>query len=262
MVNILILHYKEPKWMLERLLDSIGTQRNVDFSKIKVRIANDGNKCVIDNFKDYKFDIRYTVEDRQGTSKLRNLLMQEVPEDELLWFLDSDDYLLPDTLAIIQYLTKLKFDCISMAVEREAEDGTVYKCFPGKTAYSMVCAMIYKKSFITRANLYCAEQFFLAGDLVLEQCTKYYSNRTMNIDLPVIHYSYNSDSVVRQQNDNGWKNDRPEVINYCIQKLIDDGKYKAAYCEYMAAISKFCWKSTRERFRNFFNGIDFTKMSL
>lgn len=257
MLNILILHYKEPKLMLERLLDSINGQGNIDFSKIKVRIANDGNECVIDDFKNYKFDLQYSVEDRQGTSKLRNLLMREVKENELLWFLDADDWLLPNTLAIIQELLNFEFDCLSMAVERETEDSTSYKWVPNKTPYSIVCSMIYKKSFITRANLYCAEQFFLAGDLVLEQCSKYYSNRTINIDLPIIHYSYNKNSVVRQKNKNGWENDRQNVINYCIQKLIDDGKYKAAYCEYMAALSRFCWKSTREKFRDIFNGVDY-----
>jgi hypothetical protein len=57
--------------------------------------------------------------------------------------------------------------------------------------------MVYKKSFLSKYNLYCAEDFFLAGDLVLEQCPKYYADKILDIDIPIIHYTYNKDSVVR-----------------------------------------------------------------
>lgn len=262
MINILILHYKEPKWMLERLLDSIATQRGVDFSKIHVRIANDGNEVPISSFHDYPFQLCYTIEERQGTSKLRNLLIGDVPEDEFLWFLDSDDYLLPDRLALLQDLTqRFEFDCLSMGVEKELQNGTTHNWNPLKTSRSIVCSMIYKKSFITRTQLYCADEFFLAGDIVLEQLSKYYSNRTLNIELPIIHYSYNDDSVVRRQQYNGWKEDRPKVLQYCIQKLLNDHLYKAAYLEFKMAITKYCSKTIHDKFEKTFRDLGLYELS-
>lgn len=89
MLQILVTHYNEPKEIVKRFLDSLGTQTDTEFS---VLFCSDGGdiKIELDDFSSYPFEITYTYAPHSGLCHTRNVLLDK-STSKYVMFCDVDD---------------------------------------------------------------------------------------------------------------------------------------------------------------------------
>jgi hypothetical protein len=253
-LGILISHYKEPLEMLKKMLDSINVQ-NVDFSNIKVYIFNDGKKVVFEknDFDGYNYEIEYVVKKRSGISKMRNMLLRESKE-EYIWFLDSDDYLLDNTLHEVLGVLKKNdnLELLLIGALRENKKNKTNVFFPDYLSFSIMGCSIFKRQFLIENKIYADENEYLGGDIALENLPKYYTTKRKRLKIPILFYAYNSKSIVREGKENGWFISMQNVLCSNIRRLIKDEKFFEAYNEYKKCVFIYNSRKVHDTFEVFF----------
>lgn len=237
-LGILIAHYKEPSWQVKRLLDSINEQEGFNFNNLVVRITNDGDDVIINDidFTEYKFNIIYHICDRVGHSKIRNVQIDTAQED-YIWFVDSDDYILPESLETIwQHISDNSLDLLLCPMRWELKDGRYYTYAPGFARYGVLGCNIMRREFLISKNLRSQECVSSGGDVFLECMPMYYTSRRKLLDSECWHYSYNPKSVTRMQKTNGWRKDAEQVMIKIIERLLSDNMIYEAYQNYIQYI--------------------------
>ncbi len=260
MIDILIAHYKEPWEQFKRLLDSIALQ-DVDFSLVKVAVMNDGDEVVFDKalFKDYPFKIDYSIAQRSGTSKIRNLLLKKATA-QYIWYLDPDDYLLEDGLRKVLDDLKSPLDLLVCGCQRQVrKDITKFFC-PSFLSFSIVGCNILRRGFVIENKLYCDEKAYLAGDLVIEQLPKWYARNRRRLREAIFHYSYEPTSVTHNKS-NGWRNEATDVVKRIIERLLKDGKNHQAYTEYTMYVFAYNSKYMHDAFVDTFKRLGLYKIN-
>lgn len=91
-LDILVPHFNETSEEVKPLLDSIAIQQHVDFSKIKVIIANDGPEAAKLKFPRYPFEVQILDMPKGGVSAARDFAFQHSKADYVM-FCDCDDML-------------------------------------------------------------------------------------------------------------------------------------------------------------------------
>ena len=174
MLDLLIAHYKEPDEWVKRLLDTISSQYN---NEINVYIANDGDEFIISEelLKSYSFKINYTIYERCGISKLRNLLIRN-SNDKYFWFMDSDDYFIDNSINQLLENLDQNYDLLCCGARWEKSDGTTYDYYSGFHQYTIVGCQILKREWFIKNNLWVDETEFISGDISLEILPKYYTD--------------------------------------------------------------------------------------
>lgn len=231
MITILIAHYRETREQMSRLLNSIATQ-SIDFSTLQVIIMNDGDEVVFDKeyFNQFPFSVEYIIHPRAGTSKIRNALLKKA-KSKYIWYLDPDDYLLPDALSKIMPELLKSPDLLVVGCQRQvSETSTRFFC-PSYFSFSIVGCHVLRREFILQNNLLCDESVFLAGDLVTEMMPKWYARRRKRLQEPVFFYSYEPNSVTHDKS-NGWRPEADRVVSNNIARLLADDKDLAAAQEF------------------------------
>ena len=109
-LDILIPHYKEPEFIVKRLLDSINNQQGINFTYVKVIIINDGNEVILskDFLDQYNFKINYIINKHGGVSVARNRAL-ELSDADFVMFCDSDD-MFSDSTGLWQIFANLSKD--------------------------------------------------------------------------------------------------------------------------------------------------------
>lgn len=148
-LDLIVPHYREPWIICEFLFNSITTQINVDFKKLRVIVVNDGDDCLIDEerFKRYPFQIDYYVKEHSGVSATRNYGLEKSTADYVM-FIDIDDgFWRPNALDQIFQAMEVGFDMLYADAIVEEPDSN-------KMAYRQIPIPVYNSGqFIRRAFL-------------------------------------------------------------------------------------------------------------
>ena len=259
MLTILIAHYKETWEQMFCLLNSISTQ-DIDFNLIKVIIMNDGDEVVLseDHFRQFPFSVEYRIHAKVGTYKIRNALLN-MANSKYIWYLDPDDYLLPDALSKVLPELSKDLDLLVVGCQRQvSKDVTKFFC-PSYLSFSIVGCHILRREFLLQNNLLCDESAVLAGDLVLETLPKWYARRRKRLQQAVLYYTYQPTSVTHCKN-NGWRAEADNVVGNCIERLLKDNKNLAAATEFKLYLFMYNNKNIYDRFYSVFENKSLIKI--
>ena len=253
-LGILIAHYKEPLEQLKGMLDSINRQ-NIDFNQVKVCILNDGDDVVFQqsDFDGYNYSIECSIAERCGTSKMRNKLLG-LSKDDFVWFLDSDDYLIDDTLQdVLDELSSTQnLDLMFVGALWENKKNLTSQFYPDYYSFSIMGCSIFRREFLINNNISSDESVFLAGDVILETLPKYYTGNRKRLNKPVLFYRYHPMSAVHNRKNNGWYDQAQIVMCHLIERLISDGKIQEAYYEYLHYVFTYNSKKVHDAFKDYF----------
>lgn len=159
---------------IERCINSIYHQ-GLNVNEFEVIVINDGStdnslEIVKDYFTSYK-NIRFFSQKNSGQGAARNLGIKHATGEYIL-FLDSDDFLLPQSINKILAIVKhVSCDVINFLMEVELPTGNVKesylyhydydKIYSGKELLlrtginiGSACSSLYKRSFILQNNIF------------------------------------------------------------------------------------------------------------
>lgn len=172
-VSIIIPVYNTGKH-IEKCLNSIVNQTK--FIDLEAIIINDGStdnsediiKQYIEKNKD-NLNIKYYSKKNEGVAKTRNFGIEKSTSDYIM-FLDSDDYIEPKTLEILEKYIEQDIDLIKFKLQRvdennniiEKVDGPVFDKITGQEAFNQLysedvlldspCVYVIKKKLFTENN--------------------------------------------------------------------------------------------------------------
>lgn len=159
---------------IEKCLNSIKNQtRKID---LEVIIINDGStdnsenivKQYIEKHKEF-LNIKYYSKENEGVAKTRNFGIEKATSDYIM-FLDSDDYIEPETFETLEKYIEQDIDLIKFKLQRvdendnviEKVDGPVFDKITGQEAFDELygedvlldspCVYIIKKKLFTENN--------------------------------------------------------------------------------------------------------------
>ena len=126
-LDILVPHYHEGREIARSLLESIAIQQGIDFSDIRVIIADDGYDVPLDNewLSTFPYEIMYLPCEHRGVSATRNSALDK-SDAELVMFCDIDDmfYSVLGLWSIFKIYEKKPFDVfVPVFVEEQYHDG-------------------------------------------------------------------------------------------------------------------------------------------
>lgn len=226
-ISIIIPVYNVEPYIKE-CLESVVNQHGIEDLNIECLIVDD---CGKDNsigiakefVSEYKGSIRFKIiyrEKNGGLSAARNSGIKEA-KGEYLFFLDSDDYLLPDALYNLYKVSRkysgvelvqgeiqvsqpkeyLKWLCISAATIRENISGiencrkTLLFDIP-MTAW----AKLIKRDFLIENNLYYVEGMIHEDDMWCLMASQYITSIACCF-IPVYYYRINIEGSIMNNND-------------------------------------------------------------
>ena len=172
-LSIIIPMYNASQY-IERCLNSIYHQ-GLNVNEFEVIVINDGStdnslEIVKDYLTSYK-NIRFFSQKNSGQGAARNLGIKYATGEYIL-FLDSDDFLLPQSInKILSIVKHVSCDVINFLMEVELPTGNVKesylyhydydKIYSGKELLlrtginiGSACSSLYKRSFILRNNIF------------------------------------------------------------------------------------------------------------
>lgn len=172
-ISIIIPVYNTGKH-IEKCLNSIKNQtRKID---LEVIIINDGStddsenivKQYIEKHKEF-LNIKYYSKENEGVAKTRNFGIEKATSDYIM-FLDSDDYIEPETFETLEKYIEQDIDLIKFKLQRvdendnviEKVDGPVFDKITGQEAFDELygedvlldspCVYVIKKKLFTENN--------------------------------------------------------------------------------------------------------------
>lgn len=172
-ISIIIPVYNTGKH-IEKCLNSIKNQTtNID---LEIIIINDGStddsenivKQYIEKHKEF-LNIKYYSKENEGVAKTRNFGIEKATSDYIM-FLDSDDYIEPETFETLEKYIEQDIDLIKFKLQRvdendnviEKVDGPVFDKITGQEAFDELygedvlldspCVYVIKKKLFTENN--------------------------------------------------------------------------------------------------------------
>lgn len=159
---------------IKRCIESVYRQ-DLDINNFELLVVNDGStdnslEIVKDYLTSYK-NIRFFSQKNSGQGAARNLGIKHATGEYIL-FLDSDDFLLPQSInKILSIVKHVSCDVINFLMEVELPTGNVKesylyhydydKIYSGKELLlrtginiGSACSSLYKRSFILRNNIF------------------------------------------------------------------------------------------------------------
>lgn len=166
MVSIIIPVFNAEKY-ITKCLDSITKQTYDNYEIIMVNDGStDGSKKIINEFSSmHSNNTKVFEQENKGQSSARNKALQYA-EGEYVTFLDSDDYLAEDYLAVlVEVAVKNNSDMVCSGEFRVDEFGRVVSTIRYKTDKSGKCVLrrlnfsgkIYRKDFLQKHHIKFAE---------------------------------------------------------------------------------------------------------
>ncbi len=133
-LSIIIPVYKVEKY-IRKCLDSIFSQQ-YDKSKVEIIVVNDGtpdnSMLIVQEFADSYDNIRILNQDNQGLSAARNAGI-EVAQGDYVWFVDSDDWLEPNSLnTMIKRIAQYLGDVFMIKLRHYNENGQILEGWTDK----------------------------------------------------------------------------------------------------------------------------------
>lgn len=219
LISIIIPVYNAEKYM-EACLSSILEQEFSDYEVIAVNDGStDGSLQICESFSRKDERVKVCSTENQGVSHARNLGIRMASSPWLL-FLDSDDYLAGQCLALFAGLLREDSECIYgdyvrgadfkgtfEAAEAEAADvlsmtldpvnHDLLPAFyvPKSSTFNSACGKLYAKRIIEEYEIYFDEKLRLSEDLFFNVQYLQRIRKVTLTDLPVFVYRENEASV-------------------------------------------------------------------
>ena len=171
MISIIIPVYNTGKY-IEKCLNSILNQTKS--INLEIIIINDGSTDDSENIikkyiekNEQKLNIKYYSKENEGIAKTRNFGIEKATYNYIM-FLDSDDYIEPRTMEILEKYINQDIDLIKFKLERVDEngntlekiDGPIFENISGQEAFNKLyskdvlldspCVYIMKKKIFTK----------------------------------------------------------------------------------------------------------------
>jgi len=133
-ISIIIPVYNAAKF-IERCVKSLFEQKEHGFN-LEIILCNDGSSDnsleILKKLETEHQEIKVYDNENQGVYKTRNFALTKVTGD-YIWFLDSDDYIFPDALQLVQKKLRNDYpDILNFGYVRENTNGTSTVVFPPK----------------------------------------------------------------------------------------------------------------------------------
>lgn len=179
-IGVVVAVYNTEKW-LDECLESLVNQSKSFFEIVLVDDGStDGSLAVCEKFRDRYPNIKVYHQANGKQGKARNNGIAHISSEYLL-FVDSDDLLEPDTVAILSsIISKKRYDavyfearvfgkkelmqfCYNRTLETETTEETGVKffsqCYP-RSYFKSACLAVYKTELIRSAGIYFPEGVF------------------------------------------------------------------------------------------------------
>ncbi len=238
--DILVNHYFEPVCILERLLESIEKQEDIDKNSFQVIIYDDGGACPINKkiFDKYSYNITYAILNHGGVCKTRNALLNDSKADYVM-FCDSDDcFIKANGLALIfKAIEDVHPNVIGSPyyVENKINDKYSYSILERDNL--RVHGKAFKRDFLVSNNIAFPNELEYSGDM-------YFLWLALNVDPFIVWlkkafyvWKYNPESVTRKNKNHHIDSYDKVIKNYDL--LITNLEKRMQYDLYERAIVAF-----------------------
>ena len=156
-LEIIVPHYKEPWDVGEKLFQTIGVQRGIDYSSFRVTIVNDGgNRLPCGCLSDFPYNVRQIDIPHGGVSAARNYGIDNT-DAEWLMFCDFDD-VFANVYALRDVMTVLPADGYDMLWSKilieDFTNGKSLICVsPESQRFVFTHAKVYRTAFLRETGI-------------------------------------------------------------------------------------------------------------
>lgn len=208
-LSIIIPVYNTQKYLL-KCINSCIEQKDIDKNEYEILIINDGSTDnsgeIIKNAQTKHPEIISVIEQKnKGLSCSRNIGVKYA-NGEYIWFVDSDDWIMPRAVSIIFSAIKKTPDGIAISYQLVYEDGRTLDVFqnPATTGKQLLIESnhnpaqfcIFSKKFLLKHNLRFCEGH-LHEDLDFSVRAKYLANNIVVIKRPIYCFFQRNTSLSR-----------------------------------------------------------------
>ena len=199
-LEILIPHYKETFDILKPMLDSLAIQQNIDFSELRVIIAEDANSEPIILKGEYPFEIKTVFAEKPGVSAARNAALDAATADYVM-FCDADDmfYNACGLWIIFREINNGGFDSLISAFVEETripETGEVFY-LNHDTDSTFVHGKVHRREYLIKNHIRWNEELKIHEDSFFNIQCQELSNNVKYCPTPFYLWKWRDDSVCR-----------------------------------------------------------------
>lgn len=196
-LQILVNHYQENEAIIQRFLNSIQKQENIEFEII---IGSDGgNEIPQELLSQYSFPIKYLYLPHSGVCHTRNVLLDKSIADYIM-FCDIDDMFYRSYGLDYLYTTAIKTDanivCSSFLQEELSDTGFVYKEINQDMLH--VHGKIFKRQFLIDNQIRFPDEMEFSGDMMFLWLAFALSKNTKWITNSFYIWKYCQNSITRK----------------------------------------------------------------
>lgn len=207
-ISVIVPVYKAEKY-LHRCVDSILAQTFTDF---EVLLIDDGSPDrsgdICDEYAKKDSRVRVYHKENGGVTAARR---DGVAMSQGSWisFVDSDDYLVSDALALMYNIEK-NVDIVNACIEDKykvwkhkiegflSRDELYMSLLNGST-YASVTGCLFRKNLFTDDVFLCPKDIKIGEDVLMKLQLAKYANCAININYPVYFYYTNEESVMQSR---------------------------------------------------------------
>ena len=199
-LEILIPHYKETFDILKPMLDSLAIQQNIDFSELRVIIAEDANSEPITLKGEYPFEIKTVFAKKPGVSAARNAALDAATADYVM-FCDADDmfYNACGLWIIFREINNGGFDSLTSAFVEETRIPETKEVFylNHDTDSTFVHGKVHRREYLIKNHIRWNEELKIHEDSFFNIQCQELSNNVKYCPTPFYLWKWRDDSVCR-----------------------------------------------------------------
>ena len=286
MISVIVPYYRTRKEYFDKCMKSLLQEINAD---IEVLVIDDGSGVqyhpIIDSYlKDKR--VRVFHEEHVGVSKARNVGIEQA-KGEWVTFVDSDDYVEPNTMSILlAAVKKTDADLVyyngygdkegkvnknhffleegidygvdikskSKVIESALSLGFLPLGYSHSFSLGGVCCKLIKRSILMDHNIRYDSKIHFAEDTLFSMDLIKEAKHIVYIDQYLYHYNINNDSVTNKYRV-GLKGDMKEFFQSAwnfiksnnLEKYLSEAYYIRAYIELQRCIRKEIWHKENKK---------------
>ena len=247
MLDIIVPHYTEPWNVGKKFFDMLDLQRDVDFSKIRVLLVNDGEENALPDtcFSERHYAVHQINICHAGVSTARNAGLGAA-KAEWVMFCDFDDmfahvYALRD---IMQLLPAPEFDMLwgELLIEDGRKEGPLHVIRHGKINMVFCHGKLYRRQFLLDNGMRFNPNLPFNEDsefnAILSAKIDFKRTGKINAQMPPYIWCWRKDSTTNRPD----KQDMAATCHYTRNKNVCEA-YKAnlPYNRYCAMVARTVW---------------------
>ena len=196
-LQILVNHYKESEEIVTRFLDSLSSQKDVDF---EVFIGSDGGDVKISEeiLKKYDFKIFYYYFPHSGVCHTRNVLF-DLSSAKYIMFCDIDDmFSSSDGLSSLLKAAEHDADVVGSPYQTEYPNGDVFKYTTLNEDIIRLHGKIFRREYIVANAIRFPDDMKTSGDMMFLWLAYALTNKIVWIKNNFYIWKWNDESVTRK----------------------------------------------------------------